>query len=89
MDVEASQATLEKEEEVMRRNDVLEAVIRELNAGGVVFWIENGAKHLIVRWIGRRPRAMTVSRTGSTEWHAATNSRLTVRRMLRQDGMTV
>jgi hypothetical protein len=74
----------------MRRNDVLEAITRELEAAGVSHEVREGGKHLLVRWTARHlTRTLTVQRGGSGEWRASLNARADVRRMLRRDGVMV
>jgi hypothetical protein len=70
-----------------RRNACLDAAIKELRDRGIDYEVVRLKKHMAVRWavIAHRPRMLTVPNNPG-EWNAATNTRMTIRRMLRQDG---
>jgi hypothetical protein len=75
----------------VRRNPALEAIVRELRAAGIKPSVEEGGKHLLVRWLAHNGRrlTLTVSRSGSREWRAPRNAGASVRRALRQDAEVV
>jgi hypothetical protein len=74
----------------MRRKALLDVVLTELRNQGIQeVTIENGGKHVLVRWNSRgRIRTTTVSHSGSRNWRVPHYLRADVRRMLRQDGYT-
>jgi hypothetical protein len=71
----------------MRRNALVDVVLAELRNRGIQeVTVENGGKHVLVRWNARgRIRTTTVSHSGSRNWRTPHYLRTGVRRMLRED----
>jgi hypothetical protein len=69
---------------VRRKNESLEAVTAELRAAGISYQVEQGSKHLKIKWSrdGRNEMSI-VSIVGSGYWHAHKKARADVRRKLR------
>jgi hypothetical protein len=71
----------------MRRNALVDVVLAELRKRGIQeATVENGGKHVLVRWNARgRTRTTAISHSGSRNWRTPHYLRTGVRRMLRED----
>jgi hypothetical protein len=71
----------------MRHRKLVDIVLAELRGRGVQeVTVENGGRHVIVRWNARGHKRMTtISFSGSRNWRTPHYLRTGVRRMLRED----